>query len=47
MMRRILLFLILLFGLAAPAAAQTFPKLTGRVVDAANLLSPQIGRAHV
>ena len=31
------LFLII----AAPAAAQTFPQLTGRVVDQANLLSPQ------
>jgi uncharacterized protein len=30
---------LLLF--AAPAAAQDFPKLSGRVVDAANLLSPQ------
>ena len=29
----------LFFLLAAPAAAQTFPKLTGRVVDQANLLS--------
>jgi len=27
--------------LAAPAAAQTFPELTGRVVDQADLLSPQ------
>ncbi len=26
---------------AAPAAAQTFPELTGRVVDQANLLSPE------
>ncbi|MGI8704601.1 MAG: TPM domain-containing protein [Sphingomicrobium sp.] len=30
---------VLLF--AAPASAQTFPELTGRVVDQANLLSPQ------
>ena len=30
-----------LIALAAPAAAQTFPQLTGRVVDEANLLSPQ------
>ena len=37
-MRR-LLYLILLLA-AAPAAAQDFPKLTGRVVDAANLLAP-------
>ena len=30
-----------LVALAAPAAAQTFPPLTGRVVDQANLLSPE------
>src|SRR5918997_2053865 len=30
-----------LLVLAAPAAAQTFPQLTGRVVDQANLLSPE------
>ena len=37
--------LLLLF--AAPAAAQTFPKLTGRVVDQANLLRPaQERRPH-
>ena len=30
-----------LIALAAPAAAQTFPQMTGRVVDQANLLSPQ------
>ena len=30
-----------LFALAQPVAAQTFPKLTGRVVDQANLLSPE------
>ncbi len=35
----VLLFLIL--ALVAPASAQTFPKLTGRVVDQANLLSPE------
>jgi uncharacterized protein len=35
---RLLLLLALLFS--APAAAQEFPKLTGRVVDNANLLSP-------
>ena len=34
-----LLFLLLLF-LSAPAAAQEFPKLTGRVVDAANIIPP-------
>ncbi|MEO5972901.1 MAG: TPM domain-containing protein [Sphingomicrobium sp.] len=30
-----------LVALAAPATAQTFPKLTGRVVDQANLLRPE------
>lgn len=35
-----LLCLLLCLLLAAPAAAQDFPKLTGRVVDQANLLSP-------
>src|SRR5687768_2722118 len=30
-----------LVALAAPAAAQTFPQLTGRVVDQANLLRPE------
>ena len=39
MIRR--LFVLLLLMLASqPLAAQTFPKLTGRVVDAANLLDP-------
>ncbi|HYG29852.1 MAG TPA: TPM domain-containing protein, partial [Allosphingosinicella sp.] len=38
MIRR-LLFLVAL-ALAVPAAAQNFPPLTGRVVDAANLLDP-------
>ncbi|MCJ8157974.1 YgcG family protein [Sphingomonas sp. LaA6.9] len=38
MMRWLLLALLLL--LAAPAWAQTFPPLTGRVVDQANLLDP-------
>ena len=33
--------LLLLLIVAAPAAAQTFPTLTGRVVDGANLLSPE------
>ena len=37
-MRRLLLPVLLLF--AAPAAAQDFPELTGRVVDAADLLPP-------
>jgi uncharacterized protein len=35
------LLAILLLLLATAAHAQTFPKLTGRVVDAANLLSPE------
>ena len=34
-----LLALSLLVAILSPAAAQTFPALTGRVVDAANLLS--------
>lgn len=38
-MRRLLL--VLLLWVAAPALAQNFPALTGRVVDAANLLSPE------
>ncbi len=33
-------FLLCLLLLAAPAAAQNFPQLSGRVVDGANLLSP-------
>ena len=37
--------LLLLLALAAPATAQTFPKLTGRVVDDAHVLSPdQVGQ---
>jgi uncharacterized protein len=32
------LLLLLLLAFAAPAAAQEFPKLTGRVVDAANII---------
>ena len=35
-----ILWLLALLFLATPAAAQTFPELTGRVVDQANLLSP-------
>lgn len=35
-----LLLVFLLLAVPAGAQAQTFPKLTGRVVDAANLLSP-------
>ena len=37
---RVVLALIALFLFAATAHAQTFPKLTGRVVDNANLLDP-------
>ena len=33
-------FLLLLLGIAFPAVAQEFPPLTGRVVDAANILPP-------
>ena len=33
--------LLVFFALAAPAAAQTFPPLTGRVVDQAHLLTPE------
>jgi uncharacterized protein len=36
-----MMLLFLLFALVAPASAQTFPKLTGRVVDQANLLRPE------
>ena len=39
MIHRWLIALVLLL-VAMPVAAQTFPKLTGRVVDAANLLDP-------
>jgi len=39
MIRSFLLFALLL--VAAPAAAQTYPALTGRVVDQADLLNPQ------
>ncbi|MFN7173935.1 MAG: TPM domain-containing protein [Thermaurantiacus tibetensis] len=40
-MRLLLALLLLLLGpLAGPGQAQSFPKLTGRVVDAANLLPP-------
>lgn len=34
-------FMLALFALAAPASAQTFPQLTGRVVDQADLLRPE------
>jgi len=36
----VLLFLLIVAFLALPALAQAFPPLTGRVVDTANLLSP-------
>jgi uncharacterized protein len=39
-MTRLGLLLLVLLGLASPAAAQTFPPLTGRVVDTADLLPP-------
>ena len=38
---RLLCVLALLWALAAPAIAQDFPPLTGRVVDAADVLSPR------
>jgi len=41
MKRALLLILAVLAFVAGPAAAQTFPKLTGRVVDDAHLLSPE------
>ena len=41
-MGRLLVALTLLFAVPAFAAAPTFPPLTGRVVDAANILSPQV-----
>ena len=41
-MKRILVILLAALALiASPALAQTFPKLTGRVVDDAHLLSPE------
>ena len=42
-MRRLLALLLLL--LAAPLAAQEFPALSGRVVDAANILPPDVEAA--
>ena len=41
MTRTLVALLLALFALAAPASAQNFPKLTGRVVDQANLLRPE------
>jgi uncharacterized protein len=40
-MRRIAAALVLLAALAAPALAQTFPALTGRVVDQAGVIPPE------
>lgn len=39
---RLVVLVVALLGLAAPAAAQTFPKFTGFVVDAANVLPPAV-----
>ena len=41
MKHAIIALLLALFALAAPASAQSFPKLTGRVVDQAHLLRPE------
>ena len=41
MTRTFVALLLAFFALAAPASAQNFPKLTGRVVDQANLLRPE------
>lgn len=41
MKRLVLILLAVLAFVASPATAQTFPKLTGRVVDEAHLLSPE------
>jgi uncharacterized protein len=41
MLRAFLVFLALACGSVVPAAAQTFPPLTGRVVDQADLLRPE------
>ena len=40
MIRYFAVFWLALAALAAPVSAQTFPKLTGRVVDEAHILSP-------
>lgn len=40
MKRLVALFALLVWALASSATAQTFPKLTGRVVDQADLLDP-------
>ncbi len=39
---RLLLALLLALAMAAPAAAQTFPALTGQVVDEAGILPPEV-----
>ena len=41
MARYFAVWLLALLALAAPAAAQNFPELTGRVVDQADLLRPE------
>ena len=41
MKRLFAVVLLALFALAAPASAQTFPQLTGRVVDQADILRPE------
>ena len=41
MTRLLAVLWLALLALASPAAAQTFPQLTGRVVDQANLLRPE------
>lgn len=41
MTRTFVALLLAFFALAAPASAQSFPKLTGRVVDQADLLRPE------
>lgn len=41
LMRWLALLWLAVLVIATPAAAQTFPKLTGRVVDQANLLQPE------
>lgn len=41
MTRFLIVVWLALLALAAPASAQTFPKLTGRVVDDAHLLTPE------
>ncbi len=41
-LRRLLIALTLALFFAGPAAAQTFPTLTGRVVDEANIIPPDV-----